>query len=144
MKKLQCFVPHFIKLNSSNVLIYYTKWNILSLHLSSLWWLRLTDNENPTFLRKLNCYQTSTEILLKSTIVSMHSVFDWGSFCINYCINATWHGGDQPVVLLRLTETQVAMAAAEMSPALLGLVSLSRCRAPSFALLDFFLPLSFQ
>ncbi|MEQ2289599.1 hypothetical protein AMECASPLE_034763 [Ameca splendens] len=25
----------------------------------------------------------------------------WGFFCMNYCINAAWHGGDQPVLLLR-------------------------------------------
>ncbi|MEQ2168117.1 hypothetical protein GOODEAATRI_011140 [Goodea atripinnis] len=34
----------------------------------------------------------------------MHSVLGWGSFCLNYSINAVRHGGDQPVVLLRCNE----------------------------------------
>ncbi len=33
--------------------------------------------------------------------ISMHSVLGWASFCMNYCINAAWHGGNQPVALLR-------------------------------------------
>ncbi len=39
--------------------------------------------------------------LLKSMLISMHSIIQWASFCMNYCINATWHGGNQPVALLR-------------------------------------------
>lgn len=31
----------------------------------------------------------------------MHSVLGWESFCTDYCINAAWHGGNQPVALLR-------------------------------------------
>ncbi len=31
----------------------------------------------------------------------MHSILGWGSICMNYCFNAAWHGGDQPVALLR-------------------------------------------
>ncbi len=46
------------------------------------------------------------------------------SFCMNYCINAAWHGGNQPVALLRCNEAQVALTAAFRSSALLGLVSL--------------------
>ncbi len=38
--------------------------------------------------------------LLKSMFISMHSILGWLSFCMN-CINAAWHGGDQPVALLR-------------------------------------------
>ncbi len=30
-----------------------------------------------------------------------HSILSWGSFCTHYCFNAAWHGGDQPVALLR-------------------------------------------
>ncbi len=30
-----------------------------------------------------------------------HSILVWVSFCMNYCINAAWHGGNQPVALLR-------------------------------------------
>ncbi len=43
---------------------------------------------------------------------------------MNYCINAEWHGGNQPVTLLRCNEVQVALIVAFRSSALLGLVSL--------------------
>ena len=33
--------------------------------------------------------------------VYMHSVLDWGFFCMNYCINAAWYGIDQHLTLLR-------------------------------------------
>ncbi len=39
--------------------------------------------------------------LLKSMFISMHSILGWPSFCMNYCINAAWHGGNQHVALLR-------------------------------------------
>ncbi len=57
-------------------------------------------------------------------LISMHSILGWASFCMNYCINAAWHGGNQPVALLRCNEAQVALIAAFWSSALLGLVSL--------------------
>ncbi len=60
--------------------------------------------------------------LLKSMFISI--IFGWASFCMNYCINAAWHGGNQPVALLRCNEAQVALIAAFRSSALLGLVSL--------------------
>ncbi len=56
--------------------------------------------------------------------ISMHSILGWVSFCMNYCINAAWHGGNQPVALLRCNEDQVALIAAFRSSALLGLVSI--------------------
>ncbi len=62
--------------------------------------------------------------LMKSMFISMHSILGWASFCMNYCINAAWDGGDQPVALLRCNEDQVALIAAFSSSALLGLVSL--------------------
>ncbi len=34
-------------------------------------------------------------------LIKMHSIFGWASFCINYCINAAWHGGNQHVARLR-------------------------------------------
>ncbi len=37
---------------------------------------------------------------LKSMFISTHSILGWASFCMNYCINAAWHGGNQPVALL--------------------------------------------
>ncbi len=42
--------------------------------------------------------------LMKSMFISMHSILGWASFCMNYCINAAWHGGNQPVALLRCNE----------------------------------------
>ncbi len=39
--------------------------------------------------------------LLKSMFIYMHSILGWASFCMNYCINVTWHEGNQPVALLR-------------------------------------------
>ncbi len=34
-------------------------------------------------------------------LISMPSIRQLASFCMNYCINAAWHGGNQPVALLR-------------------------------------------
>ncbi len=56
--------------------------------------------------------------------IYMYSILGWASFCMNYCINVAWHGGNQPVALLRCYESQVALIAAFRSSALLGLVSL--------------------
>ncbi len=56
--------------------------------------------------------------------ISMHSILGWASFCMNNCLNAAWHGGNQPVALLRCNEAQVALIVAFRSSALLGLVSL--------------------
>ncbi len=60
--------------------------------------------------------------LLKSMFIFMHSILGWASFCMNYCINAAWHEGNQPVALLRCNEAQVTLIAAFRSSALLGLV----------------------
>ncbi len=90
--------------------IYWVEWIISSLYFLIFWWLWLTDNENPKFrLRKLEYYIRSIKKdilnrnvrLLKSMLISMHSILGWSSFCMNYCINAAWHGGNQPVALLR-------------------------------------------
>ncbi len=59
----------------------------------------------------------------ESMFMSMHSILGWASFCMNYCINAVWHGGNPPVALLRCNEAQVALIAVFRSSALLGLVS---------------------
>ncbi len=56
--------------------------------------------------------------------ISMYSILGWVSFCMNYCINAAWHGGNKPVTLLGCNEAQVALTVAFRSSALLGLVSL--------------------
>ncbi len=39
--------------------------------------------------------------LLKSMFISMHTKLGWASFGMNYCINVAWHGGNQPVALIR-------------------------------------------
>ncbi len=62
--------------------------------------------------------------LLKSMFISMHSILGWASFCMNYCINAACHGGNQPVALLRCNEAQVALIVAFRSSALLSLLFL--------------------
>lgn len=31
---------------------------------------------------------------LKSIFIFMHLILGCASFCLNYCINAVWHGGD--------------------------------------------------
>ncbi len=64
-------------------------------------------------LRKLEYYIRSIKKdilnrnvrLLKIMLISMHSILGWASFCMNYCINAAWHGGNQPVALLRCNES---------------------------------------
>ncbi len=50
--------------------------------------------------------------LLKSMFISMHWILGRASFCMNYCINAAWHEGNQPVALLRCNEAQVSLIAA--------------------------------
>ncbi len=60
-------------------------------------------------LRKLEYYIISIKKdilnrnvrLLKSMFISMHSILGLASFCMNYCINAAWHGDNQPVALFR-------------------------------------------
>ncbi len=37
--------------------------------------------------------------------ISMYSKLGWASFCMNYCINAPWHEGNQFVALLRCNES---------------------------------------
>ena len=54
--------------------------------------------------------------------ISRHSILGWASFCMNYGINAAWHGGDQPVVLLRCNGSP-GCSDSSRSPALLALVS---------------------
>ncbi len=46
---------------------------------------------------KQNCQASEKYVHL----LHMYSILGWASFCMNYCINAAWQGGDQPVALLR-------------------------------------------
>ncbi len=88
----------------------HIEWNISSLYFLKFWWLWLTYNESPKFsLRKFEYYIRSIKNyilnrnvrLLKSMLISRHSILSWASFCFNYCINVAWHGGNPPVALLR-------------------------------------------
>ncbi len=107
----------------------HIEWNISSLYFLKVWWLWLPDNENSKsvsqkmyILHKINKYILNRNVrLLKSMFISMHSILGWASFCLNYCINAAWHGVDQSVALLRCNEAQVALIAAFRSSAWLGL-----------------------
>ncbi len=56
--------------------------------------------------------------------ISMHSILGWAFFCINYCINAAWHGGDQPVTLLRCNGSPGCFDSGLQVICMLGLVSL--------------------
>ncbi len=68
--------------------------------------------QNILILNKIN---TKRDILnrnirlLKSMFISMHSILGWASFCMNYCIYAAWHGGDQSVALLRWYRSPVCL-----------------------------------
>ncbi|MEQ2297462.1 hypothetical protein AMECASPLE_034873 [Ameca splendens] len=44
-------------------------------------------------------------IINVSMPISMHMVLGWASSCMNYCINAPWHRGDQSVALHRCNES---------------------------------------
>ena len=95
-------------------LIYYidslhAKRDISSLYLLLFWWLWLTADENPKFKisENLNITWNQKDFRyrnvgpLKVIIMHMYSVLGLGLFCINYCLNAVWHGCYQPVALLR-------------------------------------------
>ncbi len=75
-------------------------------------------------LHKINTFIYFLNRNVRLLFISMHSILGWAFFCMNYCINAAWHGGNQPVALLRCNEAQVALIAAFRSSALLGLLSL--------------------
>ncbi len=61
--------------------------------------------------------------LLKSMLISMHSILGWAFFFINDCISAAWHGGNQPVACSGVMEAHISLIAAFRSSALLSLVS---------------------
>ncbi len=76
------------------------------------------------YIRSIKKYILNRNVrLLKSMLISMHSILDWAYFCMN-CINAAWHGGDSLWHCSGVMKAQVALIAAFRSSALLGLVSL--------------------
>ncbi len=44
----------------------------------------------------MNCWPSGKYVHL----LYMYSILSRGSFCFNYCLNSSWHGGDQFVSLL--------------------------------------------
>ncbi|MED6249606.1 hypothetical protein ATANTOWER_016901 [Ataeniobius toweri] len=46
-------------------------------------------------------FHTQMSDFLESMPIYLHSILGWASSCMNYCINALWHRGDQPVALHR-------------------------------------------
>ncbi len=62
--------------------------------------------------------------LLKSMFISMHSILGWASFCMNYCIGAAWHGGNQLVALLRCNGRPGCFDSSLQVICIVGLVSL--------------------
>ncbi len=89
-----------------------------------------TQNSVSLKIRILNKINKKKDILngksqASEKYVHFYALNTWlGSFCMNYCINAAWHGVNQPVALLRCNEAQVALIATFRSSELLGLVSL--------------------
>ncbi len=65
-------------------------------------------------MKKVNIFFTIDSLPIEWNISSLYFLI----------INAAWHGGNQPVALLRCNEAQVALITAFRSSALLGLVSL--------------------
>lgn len=60
---------------------------------------------------------------LKSIIMHMYSVLGLGPCCMNYCLNAAWHGCYQHVALLRCYRDQDASVAGFSLSALFSLMS---------------------
>lgn len=46
---------------------------------------------------KMYIFDTETSVCRK---ICMHSVVDLAFFCVNYCMNLQWRGGDQTLALL--------------------------------------------
>ncbi len=88
-----------------------------------------TQNSVTKKIRKLHKINKKKNILnrnvrlLKSMFISMHSILGWGSFCMNYCINTTWHGDNQPVALLRCNESPGCFDSSLHVICIVGLVS---------------------
>ncbi len=77
------------------------------------------------YIRSIKKYILNRNVrLLKSMFISIHSILGWASFCINYCINVAWHGGNQPVALLRCNGRSGCFDNGLRSSELLGLVTL--------------------
>ncbi len=110
-----------------------TQSEIFQAFILEFWWLclQIMKTQNSVsqkfeyYIRSIkNDFLNRNVKLLKSMFISMYSILGWASFCMNYCINAAWHGDNQSVALLRCNEAQVVWIVAFRSSALLGLVSL--------------------
>ncbi len=118
-KRFISFVTHFRKWNPYIIDSLHIEWNI-----SSLYFLKFDDyglqimktqhsvSQKIRILHEINKnnYILNRNVrLLKSMFISMRSILGWAWFCMNYCINAAWHGGNQPVALLRCNEAQATL-----------------------------------
>ncbi len=53
------------------------------------------------YLRSIKKGYFKQKCLASEKYVQLYAILGWASFCMNYCINVAWHGGNQPVALLR-------------------------------------------
>ncbi len=109
----------FKKWNLYNVNIHSTQTDIFQVFISFNfddynWQLMKTPNsvsQKIRILLKTNTKKGFLEILVTENYEHekyehvTNSILSWGSFCLNYCSNAAWHGVDQSVVLLRCYES---------------------------------------
>ncbi len=95
----------------------HTDWSSLSLWFFKLWGFWLTFDKNPPIHSNSLFTQSQQIRILHKTnkktflvnwpsgkyvhLLYMYSILGRGSFCLNYCLNSAWHGGDQFVALLR-------------------------------------------
>ncbi len=68
----------------------------------------------------MNCLPSGKYV----NLLYMYSILGRGSFSFNYCLNSSWHGGDQFVALLRWCEAQVSLTVAFSSSVFVGLLFL--------------------
>ncbi len=130
MKKVIFFVTHFRKWNHILYRFITHKREIFQASISRNfddYGLQIIKPQNSVsqkirILHKINKkgYLNRNVRLLRGMFISMHSICTgWASFCMNYCINVAWRGGNQSVTLLKCNEAQVALIAVFMSSALL-------------------------
>ncbi len=93
---------HFLSLNIWYVIyvVFWIKYRNLKLPHHCILFLFTICTVSQLFWNRV-CILNSNVRLLKSMFISIHSILGWVSFCMNYCFNAAWYGGNQPVALLR-------------------------------------------
>ncbi len=141
---------HIIRISSKSwfiSLIPFKKWNLYNVYIHStqtdIFQVFISfnfDDYNWQLMKTPNSVSQKFRILLKTNTKKgflkswptekyehekyedvQHSILSWGSFCLNYCSNAAWHGVDQSVHCSGVMRAQVALIVAFSSSALLGL-----------------------